>query len=63
MIFSIKRKSKYKNLYHPNMGNLITKVTTIKKTFLKIPYKTLHVYRETYHGKIKDVKDCKLSKI
>jgi hypothetical protein len=44
------------------MGRLTTKVTTIKRTFIGIPYETLHKYRETYHGKIKDCDDCILSK-
>jgi hypothetical protein len=44
------------------MGILTTNVTTIKRTLLGIPYETLHKYRETYHGKIKDCDDCILSK-
>lgn len=38
------------------------KVTKIYKTFLGMPIKTLHTYRETYYGEIKDIKDCNLSK-
>lgn len=61
-MFSIKRKSKFENRYHPNMGNLITRVTKIQKTFLGIPYKTLYQYRETYNGEVKDCEECDLSK-
>lgn len=45
------------------MGRLEVYVTRIQKTFLGIAYKTIHKYRETYHGKIKNCKDCKLEKI
>lgn len=62
-VISVKRKSRFENRYHPNMGRLITKVIRIQKTFLGIPYKTLYMYRETYKGEIKDCEGCKLSKI
>jgi hypothetical protein len=42
------------------MGKLTTKVTRIKKQFLGIPYKTLHSYRETYYGEVKELEDCNL---
>lgn len=42
------------------MGELVTKVTYIKKYFLGLPIKTLHKYRETYYGKVKDCEDCML---
>ena len=61
-LFSIERKSKQEYRYHPKMGVLHTWVTYIKKTFLGIPIETIHKYRETYFGEIKDCKDCKLSK-
>jgi hypothetical protein len=61
---SIERETKYEDRYHPNMGVLITRVTRIKlKLFGVLPLKTLHAYRETYNGKIKDLKNCKLNKI
>ncbi len=45
------------------MGILYTKVTYIKKTILGIiPINTLHKYRETYYGKVKDCEQCVLSK-
>jgi hypothetical protein len=43
------------------MGRLTTRVSYIKRYVLGIPVKTLHKYRETYYGKIKDCKDCDLS--
>ena len=43
------------------MGELLTKVTYIKLMFLNIPYKTLHKYRETYYGEVKDCADCNLA--
>lgn len=62
MLFSVKRKVKFENRYHRNMGTLITRVVTIKKTFLGVPYETVHKYRETYFGEVKDVSDCQLPK-
>lgn len=62
-IFKIKRKSVFENRYHKNMGSLKSKVTVVKLyLFGLIPIKTMYKYRETYYGKIKDVKDCELSK-
>jgi len=61
-VFSIIRHTRTEPRYHKNMGILTTNVTTIKRTLLGIPYETLHKYRETYHGKIKDCDDCILSK-
>jgi|TARA_Y100000389_G_scaffold152002_1_gene151868 hypothetical protein len=58
----IRRTSRYEDMYHPNMGYLVANVVRIQKTFLGFPFKTLHKYRETYYGEIKDVKDCVLSK-
>ena len=43
------------------MGRLTTYVTRIQKTFLGIPIKTLHKYRNTYYGEVKDCSDCRLS--
>lgn len=40
----------------------MTNVTVIKIYFLGvIPIKTIHKYRETYYGEIKDVKDCNIN--
>lgn len=61
-MFSVKRKSKFENRYHPNMGRLVTKVTRVYLTFFGIPIQTLHKYRTTYHGVIKDCSECELSK-
>lgn len=60
MIFGVKRKTKYENRYHKNMGRLKCKVTRIYKTFLGIPYKEIHAYRETYYGEVKELDDCNL---
>ncbi len=60
-LISIKRETKAEERFTPKMGHLITKVTYIKKQFLNIPYKTLHKYRETYYGEVKDCKDCNLA--
>tara|TARA_Y100000034_G_C6819789_1_gene369083 strand:+ start:876 stop:1076 length:201 start_codon:yes stop_codon:yes gene_type:complete len=62
-LFSIKRITTMEGRYHRNMGCISTKVTRIQKAFIGIPYKTLHKYRETYHGKVKDCHECDLSKI
>lgn len=56
----IRRKTKTENRFSPKMGRLITKVTYIKKYFLGFPLKTLHKYRETYYGEIKNCDDCHL---
>ena len=42
------------------MGQLRVRVTYVKKYFLGIPIDTLHVYRETYYGEVKDGNDCHL---
>lgn len=44
------------------MGRLKCRVTKIYKTFLGIPIRILHKYRETYYGEVKPIKDCDLSK-
>lgn len=43
------------------MGAIKVRVTRVKKKFLGVPVKTVHEYRETYHGKVKDCKDCDLA--
>jgi len=57
---SIKRRTKTESRYSPKMGVLITRVTYIKKQVLGISVKTLHKYRETYYGEVKDYDDCNL---
>jgi len=61
-LISIKRETKNEERFTPKMGVLQTKVTYIKKQFLNLPYKTLHKYRETYYGEIKDCEDCVLAR-
>jgi len=60
-LLSIQRESKSETRYHPAMGVLVTKVTYIKKAILGLPFKTLHKYRETYYGKVKDCSECSVS--
>lgn len=58
-MYRIKRITQFENRYSPKMGVLTTRVTYIKKYLLGIiPLRTLHKYRETYYGEIKDCKDC-----
>lgn len=57
----VKRKHRQRKYYSKNMGMLNVRVTTIKKYLLGIPFQTLHRYRETYYGEVKDCKECKLS--
>jgi len=47
--------------YHPKMGSLVTHVTRIQKALFGIPFKTLHKYRDTYYGDVKDCSECRLS--
>lgn len=60
-LISIKRETKPEERFTPKMGLLKTRVTYIKKQFLNIPIKTLHKYRETYYGEVKDCEDCNLA--
>lgn len=60
-LISIKRVTKSEERFTPKMGVLQTKVTYIKKQFLNIPFKTLHKYRETYYGEVKDCNECNLA--
>jgi len=62
-VISIKRKTRLEPRYHPKMGRLTVPVTRIEKTFLGVPFKLIHKYRETYNGKTKDCVDCVLSKV
>ncbi|MEW4925226.1 hypothetical protein [Algibacter sp. 2305UL17-15] len=59
-IIQIKRETKIEKRHSVRMGELITKVTYIKKCLLGLPFKTVHKYRETYYGEVKDCKDCML---
>lgn len=59
-LIRIKRKTAYEKRHSVKMGELTTKVTYIKKYLFGLPVKTLHKYRETYYGEIKDCKDCML---
>lgn len=59
----IKRKTKLESRYHPKMGVLLCNVTRIFKTIMGVPIKTLYEYRETYHGKIKNLDECDLEKV
>ncbi|MDG1714663.1 hypothetical protein [Lacinutrix sp.] len=61
-LIQVKRKTKLENRFAPKMGRLNARVTYIKKQFLGIPIKTLHKYRETYYGEVKDCEDCVLVK-
>ncbi|TRZ45756.1 hypothetical protein [Robertkochia solimangrovi] len=58
----IKRTTRLEKRYSRKMGNISVKVTYIKKALLGIfPYKTLHKYRETYNGSVKDCEECVIS--
>ncbi|TXD85512.1 hypothetical protein ESY86_02585 [Subsaximicrobium wynnwilliamsii] len=61
-LIGIKRFTKTEGRFTKKMGAFTTNVTYIKKHFLSIPFATLHKYRETYYGKVKDCEECKLSK-
>jgi hypothetical protein len=61
-LISIQRRTRPEERFTPKMGLLQTKVTYIKKQFLNIPFKTLHKYRETYYGEVKDCEDCNLAR-
>lgn len=61
-LISIKRITKQEVRFSKKMGALSTNVTYIKKQILNIPFKTLHKYRETYYGEVKDCKNINLAK-
>lgn len=61
-IIKIKRQTKLEKRYSIKMGELLVQVTYIKKHLLGFPIKTLHKYRETYYGTIKDCNECSLSR-
>jgi len=59
-LIQIKRKTRVEKRHSQKMGKLTTKVTRIKQYVFGIPINTLHKYRETYYGEIKDCEDCNL---
>jgi len=61
-LIQIKRQTKTEKRFSPKMGKLYTNVTYIKKYLMQIPIKTLHKYRETYYGEVKDCEDCVISR-
>lgn len=61
-LISVKRETRVETRFTKKMGRLKTNVTYIKKQILNIPYKTLHKYRETYYGEVKDCKNCLLER-
>ena len=58
----VRRRTRQRKYFTEDMGMLNAKVTQIQKTFLNIPVKTIHEYRETYYGEVKDTEECTLSK-
>lgn len=61
-LIRVKRQTKVEGRFTPKMGAFQTNVTYIKKHFLRVPFKTVHKYRETYYGEVKDCEDCVLTK-
>jgi len=59
-ILQVKRKTISEKRYSLKMGTLTTKVTYIKMHMFGFPIKTLHKYRETYYGELKNCDDCLL---
>lgn len=58
----IQRKTRSEKRYTKKMGMLYVKVTYIQKMlFGWFPLRTIHKYRETYYGEVKDCKDIVLS--
>lgn len=60
-LVQISRKTRLERRYTIKMGMMKAKVTYIKKTVMGIPVKTLHKYRETYYGEVKDCNDCNMA--
>jgi hypothetical protein len=60
-LISIRRRTRNEKRFSKKMGILTTKVVYIQKIFLNIPFKTLHKYRETYYGEMKDCEDCQIA--
>lgn len=61
-LVKVVRKTKEEQRFSPSMGLLLTRVTYIRKTLAGIPVKTIHTYRGTYYGEVKDCRDCILSR-
>jgi hypothetical protein len=59
-LIHVKRTTRIENRYTRKMGNLKTNVTRIKKYFINIPVKTIHSYRQTYYGEVKNCEECSL---
>lgn len=57
----VKRTTKLEKRYHKKMGILTTQVTYIKKYAGLLPLKTIHKYRKTYYGQVKDCQNCIIS--
>jgi negative regulator of genetic competence, sporulation and motility len=57
----IKRRTKKEKRYTTEMGMFTARVTYIKKMAFGLSLKTLHKYRETYYGEVKDCSQCSLS--
>jgi len=60
-LVSVKRKTKTEKRFTQKMGMFTANVVYIQKTFLSVPFKTIHKYRETYYGEVKDCEDCVIS--
>ncbi len=60
-LVSVRRKTKKEKRFSETMGILTTNVVYIQKTLFNVPVKTLHKYRETYYGKVKDCEECRIS--
>ncbi|WP_343487544.1 hypothetical protein [Allomuricauda sp. d1] len=58
----IQRKTKKERRFSTKMGMFSPKVTYIKKMVFGLPYRTLHKYRETYYGEVKDCADCSIAR-
>ncbi|MFS4416531.1 hypothetical protein [Maribacter sp. 2307ULW6-5] len=61
-LMNVERITKTEKRYTKKMGILHTKVTYIRKRLLIFPLKTLHKYRNTYYGEVKDCEQCLLSR-
>ncbi|KAB1067075.1 hypothetical protein F6U93_11680 [Tamlana haliotis] len=59
-ILYIKRQTQYEKRYSIKMGQLITKVTSIKKYLFGLPVQTLRTNKETYYKEVKDKNNAML---
>lgn len=60
-LVSVKRRTKTEKRFTEKMGMFTADVVYIQKTFMSVPFKTLHKYRETYYGEVKCCKDIQIS--